>query len=303
MKDFNPTASARLHQAIAPEKLDTTAARAAILEGADPNLRDQAGHPALMRAIAADDRGLAVLLLDQGADPNTGDGQGRIPMDLAIPHRRHIVPPLLAHGADPDAVRAGGCTALMRATRHNQTDTMRVLIAAGARVDIRNEEGWSALTYAVRFAHLAAARLLLDQGADTEVRAAHDVTLLMSAAIVGNLEIMRLLLDRGARLEARNKDGWTALMLAGTAAAAGLLAARGADVTATLPDGRDVGVLFEGLGEAGRLAAIDDALATMSDADRRAHVVSSLSPERRLRLLPNTCVVHAAETRADRRRP
>jgi ankyrin repeat protein len=55
---------------------------------------------------------------------------------------------LLAAGADPDAVQAGGFTALHAAAQHDDADLAAALLRAGADPAVRDEQGADAAAMA-----------------------------------------------------------------------------------------------------------------------------------------------------------
>ncbi|MBV8817291.1 MAG: ankyrin repeat domain-containing protein, partial [Acidobacteriaceae bacterium] len=77
---------------------------------------------------------------------------------------------LIDAGADPNAVDANGCSALMWSaySDYAETATTRVLLEAGARLDVVNKFGETALTWARRRGESAMVRFLLSKGAKDE---------------------------------------------------------------------------------------------------------------------------------------
>jgi ankyrin repeat protein len=135
--------------------------------GADLNAQDADGTTALNIAIMNQHYDLAAELLEVGADPNVADRTGMTALygavdmvgfrsDIGRPNvprfdrlgARDIVRLALAHGADPNAqlksaiigrhhgmgdfALGNGATALMRAAKGNDLESMRLLLEAGA---------------------------------------------------------------------------------------------------------------------------------------------------------------------------
>jgi ankyrin repeat protein len=90
------------------------------------------------------------------------------------------------------------------------------LLTQGANPDADRQVGYSALSYAVLHGKLDVAKLLIDFGADINKRNNDGSTPLMMAGFLrGNpRQISEFLLNRGADIDAVNKDGCTALMIA-----------------------------------------------------------------------------------------
>jgi ankyrin repeat protein len=161
------------------------AARALAESGADLNVADPDGTPALTFAIINGHYDLAALLVDKGADVNQPDRTGATPLYSAVdmhtlqtsfgrPELARAVTDgsvgaakmLLAHGANPDAplktkilkrtYQAGdgrlaeGATPLMRAARSNDVVMMQLLIDAGADLYRQTASGDTPLLVALK---------------------------------------------------------------------------------------------------------------------------------------------------------
>jgi uncharacterized protein len=148
---------------------------------------------------------------------------------------------------------ADGYTALMRAARSGQLNTVRALLKKGAKVNAQNDIGLTALMLASAEGHLEVVKALLAAGADPNLRAASfhfgDSTALTGALDAGaatgikvidaliaagaevnpmnagrtplmraiekkDLAMMEALLKRGAEINWKNQQGFTPLMAA-----------------------------------------------------------------------------------------
>jgi ankyrin repeat protein len=185
------------------------AARALTECGADLNVADPDGTPALTLAIINGHYDLATLLIDKSADVNQPDRTGATPLystvdmhTLQTSFGRPELPravtegavamakTLLTHGADPDRMlktrvlkrtynagdpRLGeGSTALMRAAKANDAVMMRLLIDAGADLDRQNAIGETALHIAVNAPQTV--RFLTEEGASVWMKNARGLT-------------------------------------------------------------------------------------------------------------------------------
>ena len=140
----------------------------------------------------------------------------------------------------------------------------------------------------------------LKRGADVDTPSHDGWTALMWAACLGRVDLVRRLLARGASVEARNADGWTALVctawgpLHGADDVVRSLVIHGADPLAVFDDDLTVLDVLEHNGRRQLIAVIDTVLADGSQADARMRVLRRLPPERRIRLLPQSCTAQAA---------
>jgi ankyrin repeat protein len=208
-------------------------------QGADPNIRNDAGATALMWAV--DDLAKTRLLVEHGADVNARSEDARTPLLIAAGRfaNTEVVKLLLERGADlaaksPDL--RGYQTVLSEAARTGDESLLRLLIERGANV---KGAGVVALFNAARTDCAKCLELLLG-GADR-------ATLIRAGAIlsppVWDGRAIKALLDKGVDANLREPKGNTLLMLAASSDMESLetvkaLIERGADVNAKNPDGR-----------------------------------------------------------------
>jgi ankyrin repeat protein len=122
---------------------------------------------------------------------------------------------LLKQGANVDATRADGLTALHAAVYADQLEIADALLAAGAKAAATDRYGVTPLYLAAVNGNAAMIRRLLDAGSDANGVDAGGETVLMTAARTGNPDALRTLLERGARVDAREPEfQQTALMIA-----------------------------------------------------------------------------------------
>ncbi|HXG63883.1 MAG TPA: ankyrin repeat domain-containing protein [Blastocatellia bacterium] len=218
---------------------DADSVRFLLEQGADPNLRNEAGATALMWAV--DDLEKTRLLIERGADVNARSDDGRTPLLIAagLFGNTEVVKLLLDRGADLAAKSPapnGYATVLSEAARTGDDALLRLLIERGA--DVKGA-GVLAFSNAAR-ADCARCLDILIGGADRG-------TLTRAAAILspplGDARAVKALLERGVDANTREPKGNTLLMLAASSDALPVetvkaLIERGADVNARNPDGK-----------------------------------------------------------------
>ena len=127
---------------------------------------------------------------------------------------------LLEGGADPDAARGDGLSALHLAAQQGSLEIAQLLIGSGATVEAKTRIGdYTPLHLASGGAHASVVRALIDAGADpAAITSRTGVTPLHLAAKALNGEsTVRTLLEHGVAVDAREyAAGQTALMFAAT---------------------------------------------------------------------------------------
>ena len=109
---------------------------------------------------------------------------------------------LLAEGADANAARADGATALLWAAHWDDLESADRLLAAGADVNAADDHGVTPLERAAENASLPMVRRLVEAGANVNASQASGLTPLMTAARTGSTDVVRLLVGQGADVNA-----------------------------------------------------------------------------------------------------
>jgi ankyrin repeat protein len=207
-------------------------------QGADPNVRNEAGATPLMWAV--NDLEKARLLLDHHANVNATSDDGRTPLLIAagVPGAAPVVALLIDRGATVN-VKAPGLfgetTPLAEATYSGDEAVFRLLLDHGADV---NAAGPAPLSLALRAACGPCVEALLKSTAPALVTPAMQIGAPPFAAALAT----NLLLDHGAAADAKDEQGRTMLMLAAASDdmlvdVVKTLLARGVDVNAKTPQG------------------------------------------------------------------
>ena len=100
------------------------------------------------------------------------------------------------------------------ASQQGHLDVVRELLARGADVNARRNAGATALHHASWKGHAEVVRELLSRGAAVNARASNGRTPLINACDKGQLAAATLLLDAGADLALLDNVGWSALRFA-----------------------------------------------------------------------------------------
>ena len=192
---------------------DTTAVRALLAAGVDPDTSRADGVTALLWAAHRDDLDLVDLLLQAGADVDAADDHGVTPLQRAAENASPAtVDRLLAAGADVNAAQTSGLTSLMIAARTGDARVLDLLLKNGADVDAATTETRStALMWAVAEAHPHGVTALLAAGADPQASTAAGFTPLLFAARNGDIAMARLLIASGVDVNHTGADGTHAL--------------------------------------------------------------------------------------------
>ena len=93
-------------------------------------------------------------LLESGADVDAKKSNGTTALMVAANNDRpELLKALISRGAEVNAKNNFGNTALINAASFGQVEMVRDLLIAGANVKAKNESGWSALKFALKSAH------------------------------------------------------------------------------------------------------------------------------------------------------
>ncbi|MCX5645766.1 MAG: ankyrin repeat domain-containing protein [Phycisphaerae bacterium] len=184
--------------------------------GASVNAKNSEGRTPLHDAVRGCHQEVAKLLIGKRADVNTRDGGGESPLYTAAASGDGRMAQLLIDaGADIKDKGSRGRpllhTAVSSLNSFVRSDVVTPLIAAGANVNALALSNFTALHYAARDGHVRAAELLLAHGADVNARTASGQTPLHFAVRRGHDDIVALLVEKGADVAAKDRSGKTPL--------------------------------------------------------------------------------------------
>jgi uncharacterized protein len=120
---------------------------------------------------------------------------------------------LLQQGADINVRDAQGRTPVMIATYQHNTDMVKALLEAGADVNIRDNDKANPLLHSAAMGWLDILQIAIDAHADTTLTNRHGGISIIPASERGHVEIVRALLTRtNINVNHINNYGWTALL-------------------------------------------------------------------------------------------
>lgn len=145
--------------------------------GPGVDIRDEDGSSLLALAVAGGHEGCAKILVSNGCDIDAKDDFMCAPLmiacgggwgDMQTTPKAGLARLLLQAGADVEAARANGETALMMASRWGAEDIVGDLLAAGADADASDDDGFTALMHAGGGCNYKCVARLIAAGCDLE---------------------------------------------------------------------------------------------------------------------------------------
>ncbi|KAK2814165.1 hypothetical protein FQN50_000569 [Emmonsiellopsis sp. PD_5] len=183
--------------------------------GDDLTLRELADYTGglLHSACSTPHEGIALLLLDAGADPSWADEDGAtILHHAALQGLERLAKASIDLGADVSAQDIDGGTPLFVAAFHGEPTIARLLLDAGAEILASDKDGRTPLHVAVDSRCVPVTELLLNAGAPVSAQDRYgNVPLHVAASGVEAVPLVTLLLHAGADISVTDTEGRTAL--------------------------------------------------------------------------------------------
>ena len=199
----------------------------------DVNSRGGSHATALHAALVKGHLRIASLLLRNGADPNSRDHLGRVPLHkvsqggqlVMAKSRLEIAQLLINSGADVNVADDEGCVPLHAAAQTGYREIAELLLESSTSLDSRNRKPETPLGLSYSKGKPDMAHFLIDHGSDiTRLLLDHDTdadriddggwTPLHVASHEGHDEIVQLLFNHGADANRPDNGSWTPLHLA-----------------------------------------------------------------------------------------
>lgn len=179
------------------------------------NKRAAGGETPLFVAMSREQSECALLLLDNGADPDIPNYDKETPLYKACERESPaLVAMLLNHGAAVNVHCIQGMTALQEAVVRNSVEICEMLLKAGAKINATNLYGISALFTAAQTGSIDTLRFLIQHGADINTQAADGNTALLEATKNHHEEVVELLLTQNADANRTGRKGLLPLHIA-----------------------------------------------------------------------------------------
>src|SRR6266852_4825820 len=183
------------------------------------------------------------LIAAHSRDVNSKGGSHTTPLHAAsVKGNLEVASLLVRNGADPDSRDHFGRVPLHRVSQGGQLvmaksslEIARLLVNSGADVNLTDYEGCAPLHAAAQSGYREIAELLLESGASLDARNMTQKTPLKLACAHGKTDMARFLINRGSDINSRNNDGHLPLHAAsryGHVAVVWLLLDRGSDLNA-----------------------------------------------------------------------
>ncbi len=167
-----------------------------------------AAATSVLDAVAQKDKVALRSLLKSGADVNAAKGDGLTALhQVAIDGDNELAQLLIYAGANLKATtRLGGYTPLLLASKNGDAAMMGTLLKGGADPNTTTTNGTSPLMFAAASGQVDAVKALLDKGADLAAKEkAMGQTALMFAAANGRVDAVKFLVSRGADAKVMTK--------------------------------------------------------------------------------------------------
>uniref|UniRef100_A0A1X7T0W4 Death domain-containing protein n=2 Tax=Amphimedon queenslandica TaxID=400682 RepID=A0A1X7T0W4_AMPQE len=181
----------------------------------DINIQKNDGYTALMAASANGHHQIVELLLTKDPDMNIQDNNGLTALMIASSNRHNqVVELLLSKDPDLNIQDKNGLTALMFAIANGDHQVVELLLSKDPDINIQSNEGFTALMVASANGHQQVVELLLSKDPDINIQDIYGLTALETGSGNGHHQVVELLLSKDPDINIQDKNGVTALMAA-----------------------------------------------------------------------------------------
>ena len=193
---------------VAIDKRRDTSARLMVQHGANLNTGDHQGRSPLLAAIDAGFSTLASLTVNRGANLNAVDHKGRLPLLTAIDAGFSTLASLMVNnGANLNAVDHKGRLPLLTAIDAGFSTLARLMVNHGANPNAVDQHGRHPLLTAIDAGFSTLASLMVNHGANLNVVDQHGRHPLSAAIDAGFNTLAKLMVQRGADLTRKDHRG------------------------------------------------------------------------------------------------
>lgn len=185
-----------------------------IRKGADVNYEGKSGTP-LQLAVKYRHTQLITLLVNNGADLNVRDDDGRIPLMVALEWQKtENCLQMIKKGADVNAADEKGYTVMYYALAHdNAPKVINALVEKGAQVDFTAPDGVPAICFAAMNCDVDTLTALAEHGIDLSRCDSYGANALIYAASGDeNPDAVKWLVENGVDINGRGRNGVTPLL-------------------------------------------------------------------------------------------
>jgi len=186
---------------------------------ADPNVQNKVGKTPVALAAESGHVEVLKLIVDSGGDIESVDQIGGTPLLWAsgLSKNPATVEYLIKAGGNVNIIDSNGMTPLIWAAGIGNPESVRLLIEQGAEVNVSEiHQKETALMRAARIAQPQTLEFILSASPDLEMKNALGHTAFMIAAASAPVEKVRMLVEKGAKVDVSDIRGWTAMDHANT---------------------------------------------------------------------------------------
>lgn len=188
-----------------------------ICEGADMERTILYTKTALTHSLELGQEDVAILLLEEGANPSQGVKHFPFSQPIHLAARKNLTKclrKLLDVGIDVNTKDGDQSTSLVVASYAGHTETAEILIKNGAKIDATDSCRRTALHRAIENGKFDIAKLLIQNGADLNATDLNLWTPLHLSVIFDEMEIFSVLIEAGCMLDMEDINGQSPLSLA-----------------------------------------------------------------------------------------